>query len=73
MRIDDAVTQLRRAFPTRFPRIADFALDEPSQYPDCDEQGYAAIQRDIIDPIERSQALALRISTAIANEFGAHG
>ena len=36
-------------------------------------RGYAAIHRDFIDPIERSQALALRFTTAIANEFGAHG
>jgi phosphoenolpyruvate carboxylase len=73
MRIDEAVGQLRRAFPTHFPRLSDFALNEPSQYPDGEDHGYAAIQRDYVDPIERAQALALRISTAIANEFGAHG
>ncbi|MGN6498895.1 MAG: phosphoenolpyruvate carboxylase, partial [Tsuneonella sp.] len=73
MRIEDALAQLRRAFPTHFPSLSDFALNEPSQYPDDDEQGYAAIQRDFIEPIERAQALALRITTAIANEFGAHG
>jgi phosphoenolpyruvate carboxylase len=73
LRIDDALAQLRRAFPTHFPRLADFDLREPSQYPDADEQGYAAIQRDFVEPIERAQALALRITTAIANEFGAHG
>ena len=36
-------------------------------------EGYAAIRRDHIDPIEQAYALCLRISTAIANEFGAHG
>ena len=29
--------------------------------------------QDYIDPIERSYALSLRITTALANEFGAHG
>ncbi len=73
LRIDEAVAQLRRAFPTRFPSSTDFVLDEPSDYPEGGEQGYEAIQRDFIEPIARAQALALRISTAIANEFGAHG
>lgn len=73
LRIDDALAQLRRAFPTSFPSPADFALDEPSEYPEGDEEGYAAIQRDFVDPIERAQSLAMRVSTAIANEFGAHG
>ena len=73
LRIDDALKQLRRAFPTSFPSLPDFTLDEPSDYPEGDEQSYAAIQRTYVDPIERAQSLALRISTAIANEFGAHG
>ena len=65
--------QLRRAFPISFPSIDDFSVQEPSDYPDEGATGYAAIHRDFIDPIARSQALALRIATAIANEFGAHG
>ena len=36
-------------------------------------EGYAAIREKYIDPIEQAYALCLRISTAIANEFGAHG
>ena len=73
LRIDDALDQLRRAFPTRFPGPADYVLEEPSDYPDHGTQGYAAIESDYITPIERAYALSLRISTAIANEFGAHG
>ncbi len=73
LRIDEAVAQLRRAFPVSFPSISDFAIAEPTDYPDEGATGYAAIQRDYIDPIERANALALRIATAIANEFGAHG
>lgn len=73
LRIDDALAQLRRAFPTSFPKIEDFTVAEPSQYPDEGATGYAAIQRDLIDPIERAYALSLRIGTAIACEFGAHG
>jgi phosphoenolpyruvate carboxylase len=73
LRIDDALRQLRRAFPTSFPKIGDFTVNEPTDYPDKSASGYAAIQRDFIDPIERSHGLSLRITTAIANEFGAHG
>ena len=73
LRIDDALDQLRRAFPTRFPAPSDYVLDEPSDYPDHGTQGYASIENEFIAPIERAHALNLRISTAIANEFGAHG
>ncbi|WP_128891902.1 phosphoenolpyruvate carboxylase [Erythrobacter sp. HKB08] len=73
LRIDDALAQLRRAYPTSFPKLGDFAVDEPSDYPDGSGEGYAAIQRDYIDPLERSYGLTLRLGTAIANEFGAHG
>jgi phosphoenolpyruvate carboxylase len=73
LRVDEALAQLRRAFPVRVPGPRDFPLDEPSDYPDGGEEGYGAIERDFITPIAMAQALSLRISTAIANEFGAHG
>ena len=73
LRIDEALAQLRRAFPTSFPRKGDFALDEKGDYPIGAGEGYAAIREHYIDPIEQAHALCLRISTAIANEFGAHG
>ncbi|RDC59207.1 Phosphoenolpyruvate carboxylase [Alteripontixanthobacter maritimus] len=73
LRIDDALAQLNRAFPTSFPSPKDFAVDCPSDYPDGEGEGYNAIRRDFIDPIARANALMLRISTAIANIFGAHG
>ena len=73
LRIDEALAQLRRAFPTSFPSIGDFSVSEPADYPDDRATGYSAIHRDFIDPIDRARSLALRITTAIANEFGAHG
>ena len=73
LRTEDALTQLRRAFPIHFPSIQDFEIDEPSEYPDGSAAGYGQIHEDYIQPIERSHALGLRITTAIANEFGAHG
>ncbi|GAA4647563.1 hypothetical protein GCM10023115_55250 [Pontixanthobacter gangjinensis] len=73
LRVDDALAQLRRAYPTSFPSVDDFTVDEPSDYPDGDGTGYTQIQRDYIDPLERAYGLSLRIGTAIANEFGAHG
>ena len=73
LRIDEALVQLRRAFPVSAPRLEDFAVSEPTDYPDADASNYAAIHTDFIDPIECAQALALRVATAIANIFGAHG
>ena len=73
LRVDEALAQLRRAFPVRIPGPRDFPLDEPSDYPDGGEEGYGAYERDFMTPIARAQELSLRIATAIANEFGAHG
>ena len=73
LRVDEALAQLRRAYPTSFPKLEDFTVAEPADYPEQSDQGYAAIRRDFIDPIERAYQLSLRISTAIASQFGAHG
>jgi phosphoenolpyruvate carboxylase len=73
LRIDEAVTQLRRAFPVSAPSISDFAINEPSDYPDEDQQAYSGIQSVYIEPIAHAHALSLRIGAAIANHFGAHG
>lgn len=73
LRIDDALAQLRRAYPAQVARAADFEVDEPGEYPDGEAEGYASIHRDFIDPIAAAQALSLRVSVAIANLFGAHG
>lgn len=73
LRLDDALKQLRRAFPTSFPGVGDFSIAEPSDYPDSSATGYGLIQTEYIDRIERAYHLSLRITTAIANEFGAHG
>jgi phosphoenolpyruvate carboxylase len=73
LRVDEALAQLRRAFPTDFPRITDFDLAEPTDYPERADEGYETLRRTFIDPIERAYGLSLRITTAIANLFGAHG
>jgi phosphoenolpyruvate carboxylase len=73
LRIEEALAQLRRAYPVSAPSIDDFSVTETTDYPDDGAQGYAAIQANFIDPIAQANALCLRISTAIANLFGAHG
>ncbi len=73
LRIDDALAQLRRAFPVTSPSMDAYSINEPSEYPDGDQQAYAGIQAQYINPIEHAYALCLRIGTTIANHFGAHG
>ena len=73
LRIDDALAQLRRAYPTHFPKIGDFRIEAPTDYPDAGDEGYEAIRRNFIDPVGRSYELSLRIGGAIASYFGAHG
>lgn len=73
LRVDEALAQLRRAFPASEPHLGDYRINEPSDYPDEAAVGYDAIHRDFIDPIAAAQTLSLRITTAIANLFGAHG
>jgi phosphoenolpyruvate carboxylase len=73
MRIDEALAQFRSAFPVSAPTISDFDVVEPTDYPDGSEQPYASIHSHFIAPIEQSYALILRVGTAIANHFGAHG
>ena len=73
LRIDEALAQLRRAYPVAEPSLEDFAVSEPTDYPDRADEGYAALREQFIDPIERANALNLRIAAAIANHFGAHG
>ena len=73
LRIDDALAQLRRAYPTEIARKSDFPVAEQGDYPAGEGDGYAAIRREYIEPIEQAYELCLRISTAIANQFGAHG
>ena len=73
LRIDDAVRQLRWAFPVSAPTMADFNIPVRSDYPDDLTQVYADIQTRYIEPIARSYELILRTGSAIANHFGAYG
>ena len=73
LRIEEALAQLRRAFPVTAPSISDYPVDQPTDYPEDASQAYAGIEADFIAPIERSWHLILRIGAAIANHFGAHG
>lgn len=73
LRIDDAVRQLKRAFPVSAPKMADFKIERPSEYPDEEAQNYASIQANCIEPIEACYDLILKCGAAISNHFGAHG
>ena len=73
LRIEDALSQLRRAYPIHAPSIADFTVAEPADYPGTEEQAYAGVRARYIEPIAESYALMLRIGAAISNHFGAHG
>lgn len=73
LRIDEALSQLRRAFPTGQQSLSDFEISAPSDYPDASSPDYASIQREFIDPIDHAWKICRRISVVVANHFGAHG
>ncbi|RIV80458.1 phosphoenolpyruvate carboxylase [Aurantiacibacter xanthus] len=73
LRVDEALAQLRRAYPVSFPQIDQFNLTEPTDWPENTDHGYEAIHRNFIEPIDAAHSLSLRITTVIANVFGAHG
>jgi len=73
LRIEEAIAQLRRAYPIASPSLDDYTVDEPADYPDLSGHSYSAIREELIDPIEDAYHLSLRIGLSIANYFGAHG
>lgn len=73
LRTDEALAQLRRAFPVTAPDLDDYRMNEPSDWPDGDPQAYAGIQRRFIGPIAEAARLLPLIGIAIANHFGAFG
>ena len=73
LRVDEALVQLKRAFPVAAPDLADYRMDEPTDWPEDDAQAYAGIQRRFIEPIAKAARLIPLISIAIANHFGAYG
>lgn len=73
LRIEEAMAQLRRAYPISGPSLADYSVDEATDYPDFTGHSYAEIRQNLIEPIEEAFRLCLRIGLAISNYFGAHG
>jgi phosphoenolpyruvate carboxylase len=73
LRIEDALSQLRRAYPLSAPTLTDFDIDAPTDYPSEADQPYAGIRSRYIEPMAEAYDLMLRIGAAIANHFGAHG
>ncbi|MFT3965472.1 MAG: phosphoenolpyruvate carboxylase [Sphingobium sp.] len=73
LRTEEAVAQLRRAYPVSAPELGDFSVNEPSDYPDNEGQPYSEIRARLIDPIEQADQIVRQISGAVANVFGAFG
>jgi phosphoenolpyruvate carboxylase len=73
LRTEEAVAQLRRAYPVSAPELDDFSVNEPSDYPDRQGQPYSDIRTRLIDPIEQADMLVRQITSAVANVFGAFG
>lgn len=73
LRIPEAVESLRIAYPCDPMRLEDFDMAESSEYPDEAAPNYAEINARLIDPMEQTYAYILKISSAIANAFRAHG
>ncbi|MBV7256272.1 phosphoenolpyruvate carboxylase [Pacificimonas sp. WHA3] len=73
LRIEDALEQLRAAYPVEAPSLKRFRVEEATDYPDDNTPEYGRINERYIDPIERAHRMILDVSTAIAHQFGAIG
>jgi phosphoenolpyruvate carboxylase len=73
LRTDEAIDQLKSAFPVSAPDLGDYRMDEPSDWPEGDARAYAGIQSRFIAPIAEAGRLIPLITIAIANHFGAYG
>ncbi|MBL8629847.1 MAG: hypothetical protein JNM81_09480, partial [Rhodospirillaceae bacterium] len=73
LRIPEALELLRAAYPVDRLDVNDFAMTEPTKYPDDKVAEYANIHANYIDPIAESYDIILKIGTAIAHHFGAVG
>lgn len=73
LRTEEALAQLRRAYPVSAPELDDFSVDEPSDYPDQEGQPYSDIRTKLIDPIEQADQIMRQVTSAVANVFGAFG
>jgi phosphoenolpyruvate carboxylase len=73
LRIPEALELLRAAYPVDSLRLEDFAMKEPTKYPDDKVAEYANIHSNYINPIAQSYDTILKIGTAIAHHFGAVG
>ncbi|MEL7028956.1 MAG: phosphoenolpyruvate carboxylase, partial [Pseudomonadota bacterium] len=72
LRIPEALEQLRMAFPSGAPMAEDYDVEEPSTYEQA-SMGYAALNAELIDPIEETYRTILDITTGVAHEFSAFG
>lgn len=73
LRIPEALISLREAYPDSVPGPEDYALSEPSDYPDETAANYTGINKNLIDPMEALYESLLSVSVAISNIFHAHG
>ena len=73
LRLPEAIDSLRRAFPRKGASIEDYDMSELADDPNGGDQGYADINDDLIDPMERACQTLREISTGVAAAFGAFG
>lgn len=73
LRVEEAVVQLKAAFPVSRPKSTDFQVDEPATYSGEDRSDYAAINQTLIDPMLEAYRVVLEITVGIAHHFAAHG
>ena len=68
-----AADLLREIFPTDAPSLSDFTLQEDATYPDDSEPKYNRLRRTLVEPMEETHALLMRITNGISHYYGAIG
>ena len=71
--VPSAVDLLREIFPVDAPKISDYTLKEEATYPGVEEPKYKALRQDLIEPMQESHDLLMRITNGISHYYGAIG
>lgn len=73
LRIDEALTPLREAYPRARPEQGDFQIDEQASYMADEGSDFEELNDTLIDPMVESFELVRRVGVGVGHHFRAYG